>query len=141
MVLETRLDSIAQANPEPCNGSSAILEPEAALAARPDAVPNPLPADQTEPETSDDSPEVTATSQDSQPDLVLLETLVESQLTVPLPHKGTRLHKQPERYVPVRRLQVLPVDQAQTGPSEWLFPTIGIAGTLTTALPVAPLTL
>ena len=110
-------------------------------AARPDALPNPLPADQMEPETPDDSPEVTATSQSSHPDLGLLETLVGSQSTVPLPRRGTRPRKQPERYAPVRSLQVLPVDQAQTRPSVWLFPTIGVAVTLSTALPAAPLAL
>ncbi len=141
VVLETRLDSTVQADPEPCNGPSAILEPEATPAAHPDAAPNPLPADQTEPETPNDSPEVTATSQNSHPDLGLLETLVGSQSTVPLPRRGTRPRKQPERYMPVRRLQVLPVNQAPTGPFVWLFPTIGIAITLSTALPVAPLTL
>ncbi len=74
-----------------------------------DAMPTPLPVDQTEPETSDDSPEVTATSQSSHHDSGLLETLVESQSTVPLPRRGTRPRKQPERYAQVRRLQVLPV--------------------------------
>ncbi len=141
VVLETRLDSTTQADAEPCNGLSATLEPEATPAVRPDTAPNPLPADQTEPETPDDSPEVTVTSQSSHPDLGLLETLVGSQSTVPLPRRGTRPRKQPERYAPVRRLQVLPVDQAQTGPSMWLFPTIGVAVTLSTALPVASLTL
>ncbi len=87
VVLETRLslDSTAQADPEPCHGPSAILEPEATPAACPEAVPNPLPADQMEPETPDDSPEVTATSQNSHPDLGLLEKLVGSQSSVPLP--------------------------------------------------------
>ena len=141
VVLETRLDSTVQADPEPCNGPSTVLEPEATLAAHPDAMPNPLPADQMESETPDDRPEVTITSQSSHPDLGLLETLVGSQSTVPSPRRGTRLRKQPERYAPVRRLRVLPVDRAQAGPYVWLFPTIGVAVTLSTALPVAPLTL
>ncbi len=75
IVLETRLDSTAQADPEPCNGPSTVLETEAAPAAHPDAVPNPLPADQTESETPDDSPEVVATSQNSHP-----ATLTEGRL-------------------------------------------------------------
>ncbi len=141
VVLETQLDSTAQADPEPCNGPSVTLEPEATPAACPDTAPKPLPADQVEPETPDDSPEVTVTSQNRHPDLGLIETLVGSQSTVPLPHRGTRPRKQPERYVPVHRLQVLPVDQAQTGPSVWLFPTIRVAVTLSAALPDAPLTL
>ena len=141
MVLETRLDSTTQADPEPCNGPSTVLEPEATHAARPDAMPNPLLADQMEPETPDDSPEVTVTSQSSHPDIGSLETLVGSQSIVPSPHGGTRPRKQQEQYAPGRRLQVLPVDQAQIGPSVWLFPTIGVAITLSTALPVAPLTL
>ncbi len=106
-----------------------------------DTAPDPLPADQTEPDVLDDSSEVEATSQNSHPDIGLLETLVGSQSTVPSPRRGTRLRKQPEQYAPVRRLQVLPVDQAQAEPSMWLFPTLGIAVTLSAALPVAPLTL
>ena len=141
LVLETRLESTAQADPEPYNGLSVVVEPEATPAACPDTAPNPLPADQTEPDAPDDSPEVTVTSQSSHPDLGLLETLVGSQSTVPSPRRGTRLRKQPERYAPVRRLRVLPVDRAQAGPYVWLFPTIGVAVTLSTALPVAPLTL
>ncbi len=141
VVLETRLDLTAQADPESCNGPSAVLEREATPAARPDTVQTPLPADQTGPATPDDSPAVTTTSQYSHPDLGLLETLVGSQSTVPLPCRGTRPRKQPEQYAPVRRLQVLPADQAQTGPSVWLFPTIGVAVTLSATLPVAPLTL
>ena len=108
---------------------------------RSDTAPDPLPADQTEPDILDDGSEVAATSQNSHPDLGLHETLVGSQLTVPSPRRGTRLRKQPERYAPVRRLQVLPVDQAQAGPSVWLFPTIGVAVTLSVALPVVPLAL
>ena len=133
MVLEPRLEPNAQADPEPCNGLSVVLEPEATPAARSDTAPDPLPADQTEPDAPDDS-------QNSHPDLGLLETLVGSQSTVPSPRRGTRLRKQPERYAPIRRIQVLPVNQAQDGPSVWLFPTIGVAVTLSAALPVAPLT-
>ena len=117
MVLEKRLDLTVHADPGPCNGPSAVLETEATPAAHSDVVLDPLPADQTEPETPDYSPEVTATIQTSNPDLGLPETLVGSQSTVPLPRRGTTLRKQPERYAPVRRLQVLPVNQAQTGPS------------------------
>ncbi len=36
-----------------------------------------------------------------------------SQSLVPLPHRGTRSRKQPERYTPIRRLQILPVTQAR----------------------------
>ncbi len=81
VVLETRLDSTAQADPEPCNGPSAVVEPEAIPAARPDPAPNPLPADQMGPATPDDSPEVTTISRDSHPDLGLLETLVHRPFT------------------------------------------------------------
>ncbi len=58
-----------------------------------------------------------------------------SQSLVPLPRRGTRLRKQPERYTPVRRLQVLPAAPAQDGSSIWLFPNIGIAVALTRSLP------
>ena len=141
VVLESRLEPTAQADPEPCNGLSIVLEPEATPVMRPDTAPDPLPADQTEPDVLDDSSEVEVTSQNSHPDLGLIETLVGSQSTVPSPRRGTRLCKQPERYVPVRRLQVLPVDRAQAGSTVWLFPTLGVAVTLSAALPVAPLTL
>ncbi len=141
LVLETRRDSTAWADPEPCDGLSAFLETEGAPEARPDAVPDSLPTDQMEPGTSDDSPEALATSHSSNPNSGLLETLVGSQSPIPLPHRGTRPHKQPERYAPVCKLNVLPIKQAQTGPSIWLFPTIGVAVTLSTALPAAPLTL
>ncbi len=36
VVLETRLESTAQADTEPCNGLSVVLEPGATPAARPD---------------------------------------------------------------------------------------------------------
>ncbi len=137
MVLETKLEPTVQVDPEPCERLSIVLEPEATPAMHPDTAPDPLPADHTEPDTQDDSAEVEVTSQNSHPDLGSPETLVGSQSTVPSPCRGTRLHKQPERYAPIRRMQVLPVNQAQDGPSMWLFPTIGVAVTLNA---VAPLT-
>ena len=60
---------------------------------------------------------------------------VGSRSLVPLPHRGTQSCKQPERYTPILRLQVLPVTQAQDGSSIWLFPNIGIAVTLSRSLP------
>ena len=141
VVLETRLEPTAQADPEPCKRLSIILEPEATPVMRPAIASDPLPAVQIEPDVPDDSSEVETTSQNSHPDPGLQETLVGSQSTVPSPCRGTRLRKQPERYAPVRGLQVLPVDQAQAGPSVWLFPTLGVVVTLSVALPVAPLTL
>ncbi len=58
-----------------------------------------------------------------------------SRSLVPLPRRGTRSCKQPERYTPIRRLQVLPVTQARDESSIWLFPNIGIAVTLSRSLP------
>ncbi len=58
-----------------------------------------------------------------------------SRSLIPLPRRGTRLRKQPERYTPIRRLQVLPVTQAREESSIWLFPNIGIAVTLSRSLP------
>ncbi len=58
-----------------------------------------------------------------------------SRSLVPLPRRWTRSRKQPERYTPIRRLQVLPVTQAQDGSSIWLFPNVGIAVTLSRSLP------
>ncbi len=54
---------------------------------------------------------------------------------IPLSSRGTRLHKQPERYNPIRRLQVLPFTQAREESSIWMFPNIGIAVTLSRSLP------
>ncbi len=61
VVMETKLDSTALADPEPSNGPSAILETETALAACPDAAPTPLLADQMDPVASEDSPATIAT--------------------------------------------------------------------------------
>ena len=96
VVLKTRLELTVQVYPEPCEGLSIILEPEATPVMRQDIAPDPLPADQIEPDTPDDSPAVEVTSQNSHPDLGSLETLVGSQSTVPSPRRGTRLRKQPE---------------------------------------------
>ncbi len=138
VVLETRLEPTAQVDPGPCEELSIVLQPETAPVMRPDTAPDPLPADQTEPDSQDNSAEVEVTSQNSHPDLGSLETVVGSQSTVPSPRRGTRLRD--ERYALIRRIQVLPVNQAQDGPSVCLFTTIGVAVTLSAALPVAPLT-
>ncbi len=58
-----------------------------------------------------------------------------SRSLIPLPRRRTRSRKQPERYTPIRRLQVLPATPAQEGSSIWLFPNIGIAVTLDRSLP------
>ncbi len=58
-----------------------------------------------------------------------------SRSLVPLPRRGTRSRQQPERYAPIRRLQVLPATPAQDGSSIWLFPNIGIAVMLSRSLP------
>ncbi len=55
VVMETRLEPTAQVDPEPCERLSIILEPEATPVMRPDTAPDPLPADQTEPDALDDS--------------------------------------------------------------------------------------
>ncbi len=137
-VIKIRLDSTVQADPEPSDGLSTILEAEAAPAACSDAVPSPLPTDQTEAEAPDDSPEVLTPSHSAYPDPGSLETLVGSRSPAPLPRIWTRPCNQPERYVPVCILHVLPVNQAQAGPSTWLFPTMGIVVTLSTALSSCP---
>ncbi len=95
VVLDTSLDSTMQADPEPSVRPSAILETEVAPAACPDAVPSPLLADQMEPAVRDNSPEIKATGQSSNPDPGSLETLVGNRLAVPLPCRGTRPRKQP----------------------------------------------
>ncbi len=126
-VMETTLDSTAQADPEPSMGPSVILETEAAQAACPDVVLSLLLADQMDPVPSNDSPEVATTSYSGHPDPGSLKPPVGSRSPTHLPRRGTRPRKQPERHAPVRRLQVFPVKQPQTGPSVWLFPTIGVA--------------
>ena len=93
VVMENRLEPTAQADPESCERLSIVLEPEATLVTHQDTAPDPLPADQTEPDAQDDSAAVQMTSQNSHPDLGSLETLVGSQSTTPSPRRGTRLRK------------------------------------------------
>ena len=92
----------------------------------------PFPADSDGPNAE---PEVEPTDECVDPFPQLPETSAGSRSLVPLPRKGTRSRKQPERYTPIRRLQVLPVTQARDGLSVWLFPIIGIAITLSRSLP------
>ncbi len=88
----------------------------------------------------DSGSEVKRTDSCSNPDPGLTETLVGSRSPVALPRRGTRPRKQSGRYTPVRRLQVLPVHQAQVRPTVWLFPTLGVAITLTSCSPLFLLT-
>ncbi len=63
------------------------------------------------------------------------EILPGSRSLIPLPRRGTRSRKQPEKYTPIRRLQVLPVTPEQEESSIWLFLNLGIAVTLSRSLP------
>ena len=94
--------------------------------------PQPIPTDSDGP---DAEPEVEPTDECVEPYPELPEISVGSRSLVPLPRRGTRSCKQPEQYIPTRRLQALPVTQVQDGSSVWLFLTIGIAVMLSRSLP------
>ena len=74
----------------------------------------PTPADSSGPGAE---PEVEPADVCVDPCPELPETSTGSRSLVPLPHRGTQSCKQPERYTPICRLQVLPVTQAQNGSS------------------------
>ncbi len=97
-------------------------------------------SDQLQPiPTGSDGPdvesEVEPTDECADPFPQLPEMSAGSRSLIPLPHRGTKSRKQPERYTLIRRLQVLPVTQVQDGSSVWLFPTIGISVLLCRSLP------
>ena len=69
---------------------------------------HPVPADSDDP---DADLEVEPADLCNDPSLELPETPMGSRSLIPFPCRGTRPHKQPDRYMPVRRLQVLPVNQ------------------------------
>ncbi len=134
-VLETLSDSAPYPDRASLAGSSDTPEMETALMLRPEDVLgqlHPVPADSDDP---DANLEVKPADLCNDPSLGLPETPTGSRSLVPLPRRGTRPRKQPDRYMPVPRLQVLPVNQAQTGSSVWLFPLISIAATLSKRFP------
>ncbi len=104
-----------------------MLHPEDVLAHL-----HPLPVDSAGPDADQ---EVEPADLCNDPSPGLPKTSTGSRSLIPLPHRGTRPCKQPDQYMPVCRLQVLPVSQAQTGSSVWLFPIIGIADTLSKSFP------
>ncbi len=101
----------------------------------PSAVSNQPQSTPAEPDGSKVEPEDEPTSGCDNPSPEPPKVPPGSQSLIPLPRRGTRLRKQPERYTPIRRLQVLPTAPAQDGSSVWLFPNIGIAVTLSRSLP------
>ncbi len=72
--------------------------------------PQPIPTDSDGPVAE---PEAEPTDECVDPYPELSETSAGSRSLVPLPCRGTRSCKQPERDTPIRRLQVLPVTHAQ----------------------------
>ncbi len=98
-------------------------------------VPNRLQSTPAGSDGPDAEPEIESTDECVNPYPESPEISAGSRSLVPLPCRGTRSCKQPERYIPIRRLQVLPVTQVQDGSSVWLFPTIGITVTLSRSLP------
>ncbi len=94
--------------------------------------PQPIPADSDCPDVE---PEVEPANVCVDPCPELPETSTGSRSLIPLPRRGIWSRKQPERYTPIRRLQVLLDTQAHNGSSVWLFPIICIAVTLTRSLP------
>ncbi len=98
-------------------------------------VSNRLQSTPAEPDGPDVNPEDEPINECVNPSPESSEIPPGSQSLIPLPRRGTRLCKQPERYTPIRRLQVLPATPAQDGSSIWLFPNIGVAVTLSRSLP------
>ncbi len=137
-VLETPSDSTPDPNQESFIGLANSPEVETHPTLCPEDGsdrPQPIPADSDGP---DAEPLAEPTDECVDPYPALPETSMGSRSLVPLPRRGTRSRKQPERHIPIRRLQMLPATQAQTGSSVWLFPIIGIAVTLSRSLPSPP---
>ena len=137
-VLQTLPDSTPLSDRELPAGLSEDLETGTAPVLCPKDGPDSLCPDQADPGSPDVGPEVETADPCGNPEPGLTATLMGNRSPVPLPRRGTRPRKQSERYTLVRRLQVLPVNQAQTGPTIWLFPTIGIAETLSNSSPSCP---
>ncbi len=102
---------------------------------RPEDMPDQLHLVPTDSDGPDVGSEDKTTELCSDPGLGLPETQMGSQSSVPSPHRETRPRKQPDRYTPVHRLQVLPVNQALTGSSVWLFPTVSVVVMLSGSSP------
>ncbi len=98
-------------------------------------VSNRLQSTPAEPDSPDAEPEDEPTDECVNPSPQSPETPPGSRSLVPVPRRGTRSRKQPERYTPIRRLQVLPATPAREGSSIWLFSNIGMAVTLSKSLP------
>ena len=134
-VLETPSDSTPGPDQELLTRSASGPETETDPILCPENVSDqmqPIAMDSDAPEAD---PEVEPADQYHNPSPVLSETSTGSRSLVPLPRRGTRSRKQLHRYTLIRRLQVLPVTQAQNGSSVWLFPIIGIAVTLSKSFP------
>ncbi len=134
-VLETPLESTSGPHQELPVALAKSPEVETDPMLCPAGVPNrpqSIPTDSDGPEAE---PEVEPIDVCVNPYPVLQETSTGSRSLVSLPRGGTRSRKQPERYIPIRRLQVLSVTQAQDGSSVCVFPIIGIDVTLSRSLP------
>ncbi len=134
-VLETPSDSTPGPDQKLLAGMANSLEVEtdpmlcpADVSDRPQSIP-------AEPDGPDAEPQVEPTDVCVDPSPALPETSTGSRSLIPLPRRGIQSRKQPERYTLIRKLQVLPVTQAQNGSSVWLFPIIGIAVTLIRSFP------
>ncbi len=134
VVLEAQLASSSgpdqEFSGELTDGPDAETDPETC----PAVVSSRLQSTPEEPDGQQAEPEEEPTDECEHPSPESTEIPPGSRSVVPLPRRGTRLHKQPERYTPVRRLQVRPAIPARDGSSIWLFPNIGIAVTLSRSL-------
>ncbi len=134
-VLETLLDSTPGPDQESFIGLANSPEVETDPMLCPKDVfnrPQPIPADSDGPDVE---PEVEPADECVDPCLELPETSTGGRSLVPLPRRGTRSRKQPERYTLIRRLQIPAATQVQTGSSVWLLQIIGIAVTLSRSFP------
>ncbi len=134
-VLEAHLESPSGLDQELSVDLTESPEVETDLMSCPADVSNRPQSTPAESDGPDFEPEDEPTDGCVNPSPGLSEIPAGSRSLVPLPCRGTRSRKQPERYTPIRRLQVQPVTQARDGSSVWLFPIIGIAVMLSRSLP------
>ncbi len=111
-VLEAPLESPSGPNQELSGDLMESPDVETDPETCPADVCNRLQSTPTEPDGPNAEPEDEPTGELVNPFPQLPEIPPGSRSLVPLPCRGTRSRKQPERYTPIRRLQILPVTQA-----------------------------
>ncbi len=126
-VLEAPLESLSGPDQELSVEFTESPEVETDPETCPADVSNRLQSTSAGPDGPNAEPEDEPTNECVNPSPQLPKVPAGSRSLVPLPRRGTRSRKQPERYTPIRRLRVLPVTQARDESSIWLFANIGTA--------------